>query len=67
MSAPTPNPNSSNHTPQIIAPKSQQEALNVLVRALEVAQSRGVFDIYESAQIALAIDLFVDKRVSLNK
>jgi len=39
-------------------PTSQQEALELLVFAIELAQSRGAFTIRESSEISSAIDLF---------
>jgi len=40
--------------------KTQTEALQILISALQLAQSRGVFKIGESARIAQAIVLFRD-------
>lgn len=39
--------------------KNQQEALGVLLRALDVAQSKGAFTINESAFIASARSFFI--------
>ena len=42
---------------------NQQDALKVLVSALQIAQSRGTFKLEESARIAEAISLFQPKKV----
>jgi hypothetical protein len=39
-------------------PTTQQEALNTLVSAVNLAQSRGAYKIGESSQLAAAIALF---------
>ena len=39
-------------------PTNQQEALNTLVSAVNLAQSRGAYKIGESSQLAAAIALF---------
>ena len=39
-------------------PKTQQEALQVLVHAIEIAQARGAYNLFEAAQIVAALDLF---------
>ena len=45
--------------PVVVGPiETQQQALQVLVSGLQVAQSRGVFKIEESAKLAEAIKLF---------
>ena len=41
--------------------ETQQQALQILVSALQVAQSRGAFKIEESARIAESIKLFQSK------
>ena len=43
---------------QVTPPKTQQEALQVLVRAIEIAQSRGAFNLFEAAEIVVALELF---------
>ena len=46
---------------QTIEPiKTQTQALQILISALQLAQSRGVFKIGESARISQAIVLFRD-------
>jgi len=48
-------------TPETVEPiKTQTQALQILISALQLAQSRGVFKIGESARIAQAIVLFSD-------
>jgi hypothetical protein len=45
--------------PVVVGPiETQQQALQVLVSGLQVAQSRGAFKIEESAKLAEAIKLF---------
>lgn len=45
--------------PVVVGPiETQQQALQVLVSGLQVAQSRGAFKIEESARLAEAIKLF---------
>ena len=39
-------------------PKTQHEALKILVSALNLAQSRGAFHLSESSQIVAALRLF---------
>ena len=39
--------------------ESQQQALNVLVSAAQVAQKRGVFNLDEAAVIAQAVNVFM--------
>ncbi len=42
-------------------PNTQQEALQVLVHAIEIAQSRGAYNLFEAAEIVEALKLFKTK------
>lgn len=44
-----------------LRPSTQQEALQVLVHAIEIAQSRGAFNLFEAAEIVTALELFKRK------
>jgi hypothetical protein len=40
---------------------NQQEALNILLQAVEIANKRGAYSLQESKQIALAAEAFQQK------
>ena len=46
---------------EVRQPKTQQEALQVLVGACELAQSRGAYKLGEAAQITAAVTMFQTK------
>ena len=60
MSAPTPRESLPDDpgTPRRPPPTTQQEALVVLVNAVEVAQARGAYNLWEAAEIVEALALF---------
>jgi len=55
-------PSSNETVPVDLSSLTQEQALNILVNAVNVAQKRGAFELKEAAVIAAAIDKFVQKR-----